>query len=287
VLSAIERIASLIQAERDQQAHRPIADSLDLPEAISASWSPQPQPGPAALLPPYITSPAPSDLSALAERLQDIAWTMRERGFDSAICDEIESVASRIPAAPVTHGSEEHHRQAIPADDPTTVEPGFPLDREPTDEPEASVGLERVRLGTPDIASLIRATSDSLCARSAGLAAPAEHEETDPLLDLEQELFAPSPANATPNVALAPSRAPGGAEPTSAVAAQDALAIQAVTAGASEQTAVSGIPTSMQPAAAPSAPVRPAVTAMPRAAAYDPLAALKAPTDEECIALFT
>ena len=43
----------------------------------------------------------------------------------------------------------------------------------------------------------------------------------------------------------------------------------------------------MQPAAAPPAPVRPAVKAMPRAAAYDPLAALKALTDEECIALFT
>ena len=228
VLSAIERIASLIQAERDQQAHRPIAGSLDLSETTSASWSAQPQPRPTALLPPYI----------LAEQLQDIAWTMRGRGFDSAICDEIESVASRIPAAPVTHGSEEHHRQAIPADDPTTVEPGFPLDREPTDEPEASVGLERVRLGTPDIASLIRATSDSLCAPFAGLAAPAAHEETDPLLDLEQELFAPSPTNPTPDIALAPAQAPGGAEPTSTDAAQDALAIQAVTAGAGEQTAI-------------------------------------------------
>ena len=56
--------------------------------------------------------------------------------------------------------------------------------------------------------------------------------------DLEQELFAPSPTNPTPDIALAPAQAPGGAEPTSTDAAQDALAIQAVTAGAGEQTAI-------------------------------------------------
>jgi hypothetical protein len=426
----------------------------------------------------------------LAERLQDIAWTMRERGFDSATCDEIESVASRIREASVTHGSEEHHEQelkepegdlftqvsdaaeppareqsgelasslaadeesqhwaqelTIPADAPTPVEAGVPSapNRPPTNEPEAFVGLERVesiavarmseaRFVTADIASLIRATAEplppdpvadiddgddapspaetpaaeppvkeemptasimetecsspaaggnpqvgalkvppvlaiseltdppalsleesvftgggprikgelehvpampallsdiphedmlsgaweesaakremrsSLPARSE-IASPTEasilndaklhipdepldaassdHEETDSLLDLEQELFAPSPANPPPD--MTPAQAPRGTVPTPAVAAQDALAIQAGPAGPNERTAVSGVPTSMRPAAVPSAPVRPAAKSMPRAAPYDPLAALKALTDEERIALFT
>jgi hypothetical protein len=115
-------------------------------------------------------------------------------------------------------------------------------------------------------------------------AAPAKHEETDLLLDLEQELFAPSPPNPAPD--MAPTHIPRGAEPPSAVAAQGTPAIQADTAGPSEQTPVSGI-SSMQPAAVASAPIRPAAKSMPRAAPYDPLAALKALTDEERIALFT
>src|SRR6516165_7876471 len=68
VLSAIERIASLFQADRDQQAHPSIADeSSSLPETISAAVPAQPQLGPPALLPPYVTSPSRSSLSALAE----------------------------------------------------------------------------------------------------------------------------------------------------------------------------------------------------------------------------
>jgi hypothetical protein len=71
VLSAIDRMASLIQAGRDQQAHPAIPDeSSDLPETISGSVPAQPQPGPPALLPAYVTSSTPSDLPALAERLQ-------------------------------------------------------------------------------------------------------------------------------------------------------------------------------------------------------------------------
>ena len=34
-----------------------------------------------------------------AERLQDVAWTMRERGLDPATCEEVEALASSILAA--------------------------------------------------------------------------------------------------------------------------------------------------------------------------------------------
>jgi hypothetical protein len=42
---------------------------------------------------------ATGDIIAAAERLMDVAWTMRERGLDMATCDQIESLAKTLLAA--------------------------------------------------------------------------------------------------------------------------------------------------------------------------------------------
>src|SRR5262249_43542650 len=42
---------------------------------------------------------ATSDILAAAERIQEIAWTLRERGADSAICDALDQRATDIYSA--------------------------------------------------------------------------------------------------------------------------------------------------------------------------------------------
>jgi len=44
-------------------------------------------------------SGAVNEILAAAERLQDLAWTMRERGFDMAMCDDIANLAAAILSA--------------------------------------------------------------------------------------------------------------------------------------------------------------------------------------------
>jgi hypothetical protein len=44
--------------------------------------------------------PAETDIPAAIERLQDLAWIMREHGLDTATCEHIEALTSTILAAP-------------------------------------------------------------------------------------------------------------------------------------------------------------------------------------------
>src|SRR4051794_14161216 len=48
-----------------------------------------------AALPAPAREPLP-EASAIGERLQDIAWNMRERGFNDSVCSAIEEEASRV-----------------------------------------------------------------------------------------------------------------------------------------------------------------------------------------------
>src|SRR5262249_39867824 len=54
------------------------------------------KPTPAAEAAP---DPATTDIFAAAGRLQDVAWTMRERGLDMAMCDQIADLSSAILSA--------------------------------------------------------------------------------------------------------------------------------------------------------------------------------------------
>lgn len=50
----------------------------------------------AALSAPLTASSSPPGATAISERLQDVAWSMRERGFDDAICGAIEEQARLV-----------------------------------------------------------------------------------------------------------------------------------------------------------------------------------------------
>src|SRR5262245_57670942 len=99
VLAAIERIEGMIRGERDQQLYQSFrSDLLDMAKAIAqtraevAAIKPEAPAGSGAAPP----APPSRDIFAAAERLQDVAWTMRERGLDSRICQQIEALASSI-----------------------------------------------------------------------------------------------------------------------------------------------------------------------------------------------
>jgi hypothetical protein len=49
----------------------------------------------------------------MAERLYDVAWTMRERGLDPATCEEIETLASSILAASSLQDPADHRAQKL------------------------------------------------------------------------------------------------------------------------------------------------------------------------------
>ena len=98
VLNAIERIERVIRGDRDQQAYQgfrmellEMAKTIAVTRAEVAEIGPEPERAQAA-------APA-SDAFAAAERIQEVAWTMRERGLDPSTCDQIEALATSILSA--------------------------------------------------------------------------------------------------------------------------------------------------------------------------------------------
>ena len=118
VLAAIERIEAMIRGEREQQAYQSFRhDLLDMAKAITqtraevAAIKPEaPAPMTGSDVP---QTPANRDIFAAAERLQDVAWTMRERGLDPRICRQIEVLASAILAASSLRNPDDHRAQKL------------------------------------------------------------------------------------------------------------------------------------------------------------------------------
>jgi hypothetical protein len=101
VLNAIERIERVIRGDRDQQAYQgfrmellEMAKTIAVTRAEVAEIAPEPERAQAAAP----AAPA-SDAFATAERIQEVAWTMRERGLEPSTCDQIEALATSILSA--------------------------------------------------------------------------------------------------------------------------------------------------------------------------------------------
>jgi hypothetical protein len=105
VLAAIERIEAMIRGERDQQAYQSFrGELLDMAKTIAQTR---------AEAAPPVPAPANRDIFAAAERIQDIAWTMRERGLDPRICQQIEALASSILAASSLRNPDDQRAQKL------------------------------------------------------------------------------------------------------------------------------------------------------------------------------
>jgi hypothetical protein len=249
VLAAIERMERALRAERDRESYQRFrAELLEMANTIADTRAVVAGSEPDAAEPGGIP-PAPPGLIASAERIQEVVWTMRERGIDPATCDQIAALAAAILSASAL--------------------------RDPNDRRAHALGEV--------LAHLERRIEAMLAACPPPEAAPA----------------LPTPANE--NQAEPAQPPPDGAAPAEPPAASAAAATELATVenpdpadalllqlpGAAE-TAVerpqppTAVPAATAPRAAPKPPPTP-----PHPISSDPLAALKALTDEERIALFS
>ena len=113
----------MIRGERDQQAYQSFrTDLLEMATAIAQTRAEVAEIRPEAQLagratPGSVTSrgaaaPAGPDVFAAAERIQDVVWTMRERGLDPATCEQIEALASSILSASSLRDPNDHRTRS-------------------------------------------------------------------------------------------------------------------------------------------------------------------------------
>lgn len=118
VLASIERIETMIRGERDQQAYQRFrGDLLDMAKAIAQTRAEvggiKPEAADTAAEADAAPAPARQDIFAAAERIQDVAWIMRERGLDPRICQQIEALASSILQASSLRNPDDHRTQKL------------------------------------------------------------------------------------------------------------------------------------------------------------------------------
>jgi hypothetical protein len=109
VLAAIERIETVIRGDRNQHAYQHVrADLLEMAKTIAqtraevatvtAATAAQEQ-GTGSSGATGGEQSAPPDIFATAERMQEVAFTLRARGVDPSTCAQIEALASSILSA--------------------------------------------------------------------------------------------------------------------------------------------------------------------------------------------
>jgi hypothetical protein len=117
VLAAIARMESVIRSEMGQQPYQSFRnDLLDMATAITLTRAEVIRPegqaqGEAAA--PHAPSAQASPLLAAAERIADVAWAMRERGFDPKTCEQIEGLSSSILATPFVRDTDDRRTHQL------------------------------------------------------------------------------------------------------------------------------------------------------------------------------
>ena len=158
-------------------------------------------------MPALPTKAAEQDIFAVAERLQDLAWTLRERQIETATCVQIEELAATILSAFALRD---------------------PADRRAQRLGEALRYLEqRLETMLTDSAAAVNVASVAVTAEAlapldsvpAPDAAPVPGDAHDVMAEIESELFATVPAPAPEPQALAPPQP----QPTDPLAALRAL----------------------------------------------------------------
>jgi len=98
VLDAIARVEAVVRSEQAHQASQGVRiELLEMARTIAQTRADVAEAKPER----SATSSAGSgtDVFAAAGRLQEVAWTMRERGLDMAMCDQIADLATAILSA--------------------------------------------------------------------------------------------------------------------------------------------------------------------------------------------
>jgi hypothetical protein len=113
VLAAIERIETVVRDGREREAYQSVrGDLLEMARTIAVTRAEVAEIKPEARAESKPASerraPEGSDVFATAERIQDVAWTMRERGFDPRTCEQIETLARSILSASALRDPNDH-----------------------------------------------------------------------------------------------------------------------------------------------------------------------------------
>jgi hypothetical protein len=110
LLAAFERIGGVIRGQQTHETEQRFPDVLiDVPRTIARTPTGVADDEPDKVADAGQSPPAdsPPDVVAVAERLADMAWTMRERGIDPSTCNQIEALASTILSASSLHNRDD------------------------------------------------------------------------------------------------------------------------------------------------------------------------------------
>jgi len=247
VLDAIARVEAVVRGEQANRATQGMRiELLEMAKTIAQTRADVAESKPA----PAVAEMA-TDIFAVAGRLQDVAWTMRERGLDMAMCDQIADLSCAILSASSLRNPNDGRAQKL-GEVLRSLERRIDVMLSAASEPPPSDGA--ADRSAPEHAHLAALPFPAVAEPEAVAAEPdAEAAE----IDLDPMPLRPPPA---PVAAAAP-EPPPAPPPLSADAEADDFLLG---------------PLPLPPAVAVSTPP-----------ATDPLAALRALSPEERIALFT
>ena len=98
VLDAIARVEAVVRSEQAHQASQGVRiELLEMARTIAQTRADVAEAKPERSASP--SAEAGTDVFAAAGRLQEVAWTMRERGLDMAMCDQIADLSTAILSA--------------------------------------------------------------------------------------------------------------------------------------------------------------------------------------------
>jgi hypothetical protein len=233
VLAAIGRVEGVVRDGRDREAyHSARADLLDMARTIAvtrAEVAESKVEAVAEVKPQSASESEPaaatSEVFAMAERIQDVAWTMRERGLDPRTCEQIETLARTILSAPSLRNPDDHRARKL-------GEVLHHLERRIEGMLDAVVAGAAGRQGAAD------APDDAAAdAPAEAVAETVAHE----VLDEVQTDIADPPPPAQPMVAE-PLDQPGSDDPIAVEAALEPEAALTVAADAPDGTSASDLP---------------------------------------------
>jgi hypothetical protein len=260
VLDAIARVEAVVRGDQAHHATQDVRiELLEMARTIAQTRADvaEASPAPAAEV---ASDPTATDIFAAAGRLQEVAWTMRERGLDMAMCDQIADLSSAILSASSLRNPNDGRAQKL-GEVLRSLERRIDAMLSTASKPPASDGSDdRPAVESPPAAVLPFAEPEPAVAETAE-AEPASEPgqlDLDPIA-VEQRAAPVAAAAPEPPPAPEPSPAP---PPVAAAESDDFL---------------------LAPLPLPGASAAPA----PSKSATDPLAALRALTPHERIALFT
>jgi len=124
---------------------------------------------------------AEQDVAAAAERLQDLAWSMRERDLELATCTQIEELAAAILSASSLCNPADHRAQPLGA--------ALRL-LEQRIEAMLADAATRAKAPSADAAAEAPPLLELTPAREARDTVPAHEDARDVMAEIESELFA-------------------------------------------------------------------------------------------------